>query len=134
MIRRPPRSTRTDTLFPYTTRFRSFLSNLLPEGHLRQYLADTASVHPGREFFLLWALGQDLPGAITVVNEGNQAWPNDFGMDPADDDTSTAAEHDWRFALAGGQLKFSAGRSAPGGLTVPGRGIGGDWIEKIPQR
>src|SRR3546814_12379600 len=26
MIRRPPRSTRTDTLFPYTTRFRS------PEG------------------------------------------------------------------------------------------------------
>src|SRR3546814_5277451 len=25
MIRRPPRSTRTDTLFPYTTRFRSLL-------------------------------------------------------------------------------------------------------------
>src|SRR3546814_9696575 len=30
MIRRPPRSTRTDTLFPYTTLFRSFgLINLL---------------------------------------------------------------------------------------------------------
>src|SRR3546814_3492902 len=27
MIRRPPRSTRTDTLFPYTTLFRSFISN-----------------------------------------------------------------------------------------------------------
>src|SRR3546814_3738718 len=26
MIRRPPRSTRTDTLFPYTTRFRSKLN------------------------------------------------------------------------------------------------------------
>src|SRR3546814_6477697 len=26
MIRRPPRSTRTDTRFPYTTRFRSLLS------------------------------------------------------------------------------------------------------------
>src|SRR3546814_9326784 len=26
MIRRPPRSTRTDTLFPYTTLFRSFIS------------------------------------------------------------------------------------------------------------
>src|SRR3546814_2079176 len=26
MIRRPPGSTRTDTLFPYTTRFRSMLS------------------------------------------------------------------------------------------------------------
>src|SRR3546814_7159761 len=28
MIRRPPRSTRTDTLFPYTTRFRSFLHQI----------------------------------------------------------------------------------------------------------
>src|SRR3546814_14797726 len=27
MIRRPPRSTRTDTLFPYTTLFRSFRAN-----------------------------------------------------------------------------------------------------------
>src|SRR3546814_18505000 len=30
MIRRPPRSTRTDTLFPYTTLFRS-----IPPGHSR---------------------------------------------------------------------------------------------------
>src|SRR3546814_4082861 len=29
MIRRPPRSTRTDTLFPYTTLFRSGLSGLV---------------------------------------------------------------------------------------------------------
>src|SRR3546814_19316406 len=28
MIRRPPRSTRTDTLFPYTTLFRSLLAQL----------------------------------------------------------------------------------------------------------
>src|SRR3546814_8206304 len=28
MIRRPPRSTRTDTLFPYTTLFRSAIPNL----------------------------------------------------------------------------------------------------------
>src|SRR3546814_4296418 len=31
MIRRPPRSTRTDTLFPYTTLFRSDLDFLLRE-------------------------------------------------------------------------------------------------------
>src|SRR3546814_16991960 len=30
MIRQPPRSTRTDTLFPYTTLFRSFLKYRLP--------------------------------------------------------------------------------------------------------
>src|SRR3546814_19218487 len=31
MIRRPPRSTRTDTLFPYTTLFRSPRTDLTPE-------------------------------------------------------------------------------------------------------
>src|SRR3546814_4025726 len=34
MIRRPPRSTRTDTLFPYTTLFRSMWDwNKVPENH-----------------------------------------------------------------------------------------------------
>src|SRR3546814_7204608 len=35
MIRRPPRSTRTDTLFPYTTLFRSVLLNRSPTLPLR---------------------------------------------------------------------------------------------------
>src|SRR3546814_15521415 len=30
MIRRPPRSTRTDTLFPYTTLFRAEVERILP--------------------------------------------------------------------------------------------------------
>src|SRR3546814_11957803 len=30
MIRRPPRSTRTDTLFPYTTLFRSLVNDIAP--------------------------------------------------------------------------------------------------------
>src|SRR3546814_2700520 len=35
MIRRPPRSTRTDTLFPYTTLFRSLpIVRLQPAGHM----------------------------------------------------------------------------------------------------
>src|SRR3546814_2792880 len=38
MIRRPPRSTRTDTLFPYTTLFRSLCTPLFVE-HLAQSLA-----------------------------------------------------------------------------------------------
>src|SRR3546814_9889528 len=37
MIRRPPRSTRTDTLFPYTTLFRSHFGNQdSPVLHVRQ--------------------------------------------------------------------------------------------------
>src|SRR3546814_2909702 len=35
MIRRPPRSTRTDTLFPYTTLFRSYISDGLAECHVQ---------------------------------------------------------------------------------------------------
>src|SRR3546814_9978141 len=34
MLRRPPRSTRTDTLFPYTTLFRSLQWNEYPETRL----------------------------------------------------------------------------------------------------
>src|SRR3546814_8141645 len=35
MIRRPPRSTRTDTLFPYTTLFRSARADFIPGFHGR---------------------------------------------------------------------------------------------------
>src|SRR3546814_13386833 len=34
MLRRPPRSTRTDTLFPYTTLFRSVIFERAPEARL----------------------------------------------------------------------------------------------------
>src|SRR3546814_4257412 len=39
MIRRPPRSTRTDTLFPYTTLFRSADTDIEVEAHLDDGLA-----------------------------------------------------------------------------------------------
>src|SRR3546814_8663778 len=45
MIRRPPRSTRTDTLFPYTTLFRSGIAvcganGLKPQEHLAEQVRD----------------------------------------------------------------------------------------------
>src|SRR3546814_8747760 len=40
MIRRPPRSTRTDTLFPYTTLFRSVLGELSPEYRVFKQVGD----------------------------------------------------------------------------------------------
>src|SRR3546814_2445034 len=40
MIRRPPRSTRTDTLFPYTTLFRSAASAALDDAFERQSAED----------------------------------------------------------------------------------------------
>src|SRR3546814_3557457 len=38
MIRRPPRSTRTDTLFPYTTLFRSTRSKRSPRNNCRTWV------------------------------------------------------------------------------------------------
>jgi serine/threonine-protein kinase HipA len=49
------------------TRLPPWFSNLLPEGPLRNYLAQRGGVHPGREFHLLALLGDDLPGAVRVV-------------------------------------------------------------------
>src|SRR3546814_3633729 len=42
MIRRPPRSTRTDTLFPYTTLFRSIPSRIVVLGKTSDGPLDTA--------------------------------------------------------------------------------------------
>src|SRR3546814_11950506 len=43
MIRRPPRSTRTDTLFPYTTLFRSSTSSCASSGSSKQSPIDGIS-------------------------------------------------------------------------------------------
>src|SRR3546814_5452475 len=48
MIRRPPRSTRTDTLFPYTTRFRSRGAERRQQRHLGQHQR-IAGVDPGED-------------------------------------------------------------------------------------
>src|SRR3546814_9658316 len=50
MVRRPPRSTRTDTLFPYTTLFRSQLSEQPPGGsRARQPLLAGAGADEARQ-------------------------------------------------------------------------------------
>lgn len=110
-----------------------FFSNLLPEGHMREYLARQASVRPAREFFLIWVLGRDLPGAVTIRPTDGEAWPPDADHD-ADGEADDRREHALRFSLAGVQLKFSAVNEAHGGLTIPAEGVGGSWIVKLPSR
>jgi len=115
---------------PYSVRLPPFFSNLLPEGHLREYLAARAGVKPGREFFLLAILGADLPGAITVT--GVDAAADDDDQHDGDDHRDDAHAQSLRFSLGGVQLKFSAIMEANGGLTIPADGIGGSWIVKLP--
>ncbi len=116
---------------PTRTRVMPFFSNLLPEGHLRTYLAERAGVDPGREFFLLWALGMDWPGAVTIRPADGEAWPLKAADDGGDD---YRRQNALRFSLAGVQLKFSAIDDARGGLTIPAKGMGGSWIVKLPSR
>ena len=115
---------------PYQTKLMPFFSNLLPEEAMRKYLAERAGVNPEREFFLLWVLGKDLPGAISIEPEDGEALPPD--VKKLLDSEESGRLRALRFSLAGVQLKFSAVKQAAGGLTVPVDGAGGSWIVKFP--
>ncbi len=110
-----------------------FFSNLLPEGHLRKYLAEQAGVNSEREFFLLWALGRDLPGAITIKPADGEIWPPEAAHVEGED-APVPNENMLQFSLAGVQLKFSAVKSTSGGLTIPASGVDGNWIVKLPSQ
>ncbi|HEY4075382.1 MAG TPA: type II toxin-antitoxin system HipA family toxin [Rhizomicrobium sp.] len=110
----------------------TFFSNLLPEGPLRRYLAERAGVKETREFYLLWILGRDLPGAVTVHPAEGQSLPRKI------EDALNGEQRDklLRFSLSGVQLKFSAlkNQDRKGGLTIPAEGVGGSWIVKLPSQ
>src|SRR3546814_12980279 len=86
MIRRPPRSTRTDTLFPYTTLFRSRLkdgerpggrraSAVLPQGGRVGRVVPPAVGKADAESRLLRGAREDIPAgdAVLVVPVGRNA-------------------------------------------------------------
>jgi serine/threonine-protein kinase HipA len=101
---------------PLSRRVPPLFANLLPEGHLRTYLAKLADVNPEREFFLLAVLGADLPGALFVGPlEGDEQQGKAPGAREEHDDQPPKTA--LRFSLAGVQLKFSAIREAAGGLS-----------------
>jgi serine/threonine-protein kinase HipA len=109
-----------------------FFSNLLPEGPLRKYLAERAGVKQHSEFFLLWMLGLDLPGAISVHPAEGEELPPQVEAEITPEERSNML----RFSLAGVQLKFSALQNGvkAGGLVIPAEGVGGSWIVKLPSQ
>jgi len=121
------------SLRPVGRRVPPFFSNLLPEGHLREYLAKRAHVNPEREFFLLAVLGADLPGALVIAPlEGRANQDDAHHDDGGEEEAEIPPDSALRFSLAGVQLKFSALMEASGGLTIPAGGMGGSWIVKLP--
>jgi serine/threonine-protein kinase HipA len=119
-------------LRPVGRRVPPFFSNLLPEGHLRTYLAEQAGIKPEREFFLLAMLGADLSGAVTVTPLTADGHPIELEDEEAQANAARRDDGVLRFSLAGVQLKFSAVMEASGGLTIPAHGVGGSWIVKLP--
>lgn len=113
---------------PTRTKVPQFFSNLLPEGHMRDYLGELAGINSRREFFMMWILGKDLPGAITAEPLDGKIWPSSL---PTDEDDKKSHRHALRFSLAGVQMKLSALMQPKGGLTIPADGIGGSWIVKL---
>src|SRR3546814_10661646 len=85
MIRRPPRSTRTDTLFPYTTLFRSAgLSSFAVEfggGPLAE-LSDASAVE-----LVVSASAGKLVGAKNRRNPTTDTWLARFDLDAEGNDT-----------------------------------------------
>jgi serine/threonine-protein kinase HipA len=110
-----------------------WFSNLLPEGRLRQWIAEARGVSETLELELLAAVGHDLPGAVRVTDDA----------DPTKLDSAAAREivtngggakghaDAWRFSLAGVAMKLSMLRRGER-FTAPAVGEGGDWIVKLP--
>src|SRR3546814_4976225 len=71
MIRRPPRSTRTDTLFPYTTLFRSDASRPADDAGGRRLLFDMGPGRPGGVFAGGWTGGH--ADAVSGAGAGRSA-------------------------------------------------------------
>ncbi|GAA2414271.1 HipA domain-containing protein [Streptomyces glaucosporus] len=123
---------------PYASALRlpRWFSNLLPEGPLREWIADDRGVSLDREMELLAQVGHDLPGAVQVLPaegpDDGWEWPEglESGMRPGGSH-GFPSDSPWRFSLAGVALKFSM-LARGDRLTVPAAGEYGDWLVKFP--
>src|SRR3546814_18542120 len=72
MIRRPPRSTRTDTLFPYTTLFRSRVNDLPSIAGTTQYQHPTG--HPSLAFVAIGLCRCSESGMVPPISATSARW------------------------------------------------------------
>jgi serine/threonine-protein kinase HipA len=109
------------------------LSNLLPEGALRELIAQRLKVHVDNEFQILTCLGQDLPGALVASPMEPEDVPDrvlsTHGMVKAV--KVAAADNENQFSLAGIQMKFSM-KEKDGRYNQAKGGELGEWIIKTP--
>ncbi len=108
-----------------------WFSNLLPEGRLREWIAQARHTSIEREMELLAQVGHDLPGAVRVLTADRIVPVEIDDGSGLSTEQSRATDSLWSFSLAGVGLKFSM-LARGDRLTIPSRGEGGDWIVKLP--
>ncbi len=109
------------------------LSNLLPEGALREWISSSLKVHPSHEFALLTWLGRNLPGALiaeAILPGEIPAWAltSKEKIEPIQINPTAATQ---KFSLAGVQMKFSSLR-ADGRFNISADMGEDSWIIKTP--
>lgn len=109
------------------------LSNLLPEGALRELLAQGLKTHTDNEFNLFAYLGHDLPGALVAAPADLDDIPDYVltGNDETIAVNTSLQTNTLHFSLAGVQMKFSM-REREGRYQIARSGELGDWIVKTP--
>lgn len=108
-----------------------WFSNLLPEGTLRDWIAQDQGVSIKRELQLLLRIGRDLPGAVEVVASDASLDSSLLNNPQASFGQSAGQNSSWKFSLAGVGLKFSMLKKNQR-LTIPALSEIGDWIVKLP--
>ena len=114
-------------------RLHPVLSNLLPEGSLRELIARGLKIHVDNEFHMFAYLGGDLPGALEAKPISPEEVP-DSALNTHGKATAVPFEKITqanKFSLAGVQMKFSM-KEKDGRYTVPDGSTLGDWIIKTP--
>lgn len=114
-------------------RLHPVLSNLLPEGVLRELIAQGLKMHIDNEFEIFSYLGQDLPGALVAT----PMEPDDVPINiqalsgKAKAIKFGAVDMQNKFSLAGVQMKFSM-KEKDGRYNFALNNELGDWIVKTP--
>lgn len=141
---RPSFSLITHTSFPNAQRLMSrpwikrqrlhpVLSNLLPEGALRELMAQNLKTHVDNEFEIFSSLGRDLPGALIATPIGPEDVPQILKSTAGGAKIVKLKNTDQKskFSLAGVQMKFSM-KEIDGRYNLSDESRLGDWIIKTP--
>jgi len=129
-----PRAERVmDESWVRNQRIHPTLSNLLPEGSMRELISQNLKIHIENEFPLFSFLGTDLPGALIAEPMLPDEVPDNIlaihGKPKALSFNRNKLVN--KFSLAGVQMKFSM-KEKEGRYNISHGKVLGDWIVKTP--